>query len=85
MAKICDHARAGEFDEALRLNGPLDSLHRAMLIESNPIPVKWALARMGQIGETLRLPLVPLHRRYFEQLDEALRRAGVPLEELETV
>ena len=55
------------------------ALHRNLFVESNPIPVKWALARMGLIGGTLRLPLTELSAEYHAAVSEALFAAGIPV------
>ncbi len=60
MAKLCRLAIAGEAEEARALNKKLDILHSNLFVESNPIPVKWALHQMGRIGTGIRLPLTPL-------------------------
>jgi 4-hydroxy-tetrahydrodipicolinate synthase len=70
-------ALQGDADEARRLNQPLVPLHRVLFLESNPIPVKWALARMGLIADGLRLPLTPFARQYHSQVMEALHTAGI--------
>jgi 4-hydroxy-tetrahydrodipicolinate synthase len=74
---VIDAALAGRREEARRLDAALQPLHKAMFVESNPIPVKWALARMGLIADGLRLPLTPLARSYQGQVLEALQRAGI--------
>jgi dihydrodipicolinate synthase/N-acetylneuraminate lyase len=51
-------------------------LHTKLFVEANPIPVKWALAEMGLIGGTLRLPLTPLAASYHDIVRAALREAG---------
>ena len=51
-------------------------LHTKLFVEANPIPVKWALAEMGLIGGTLRLPLTPLAGSYHNIVRAALREAG---------
>ena len=70
-------ARAGAADQARTLNEPLKPLHRALFLESNPIPVKWALARMGLIGDGIRLPLTPLASTFHAQVLEAIQAAGI--------
>jgi 4-hydroxy-tetrahydrodipicolinate synthase len=60
MAQLVNAIDAGDFDEARRLHYRMLPLMRAALVESNPIPVKAALANMGRIQDALRLPLVPL-------------------------
>ncbi len=60
MSDMINAFRAGDMDRARELHYRLQPLHRAMFMETNPVPVKTALAMMGIIGEELRLPLVPL-------------------------
>lgn len=74
---VIDAALAGRKEEARRLDAELQHLHKAMFLESNPIPVKWALARMGMIADGIRLPLTPLARPFHGQIVEALQRAGI--------
>jgi len=52
-------------------------LHRNLFVEANPIPVKWAVARMGKMKNTLRLPLTPLSPSAYPVVEEAMRQAGV--------
>lgn len=73
MARLCQLALAGKKDEARALNASLMPLHEALFLESNPIPVKWALARQGRIGGHLRLPLTGLAPACHEPLEAALR------------
>jgi 4-hydroxy-tetrahydrodipicolinate synthase len=74
---VIDAALAGRRDEARRLDAGLQQLHKAMFVETNPIPVKWAAARLGLIGDGIRLPLVPLARQYHGQVLEGLQSAGI--------
>jgi len=67
----------GRLDEALRLHYRLQPLHRAMFLETNPIPVKTALAMMGRAGEEFRLPLVKIGGGNRERLEAALRAHGL--------
>jgi 4-hydroxy-tetrahydrodipicolinate synthase len=76
---VIDAALAKNVAEARRLDARLQSLHKAMFLESNPIPVKWALARMGKIPGGLRLPLTPLAPQYHATVEKALRDAGIEL------
>ncbi|HUJ00728.1 MAG TPA: 4-hydroxy-tetrahydrodipicolinate synthase [Usitatibacter sp.] len=69
-------ARAGDFARAIGINNRLLGLHRHLFVETNPIPVKWALHRMGRIAEGLRLPLTPLSPQHHETVAAALRAAG---------
>ncbi|MCS7176463.1 MAG: 4-hydroxy-tetrahydrodipicolinate synthase [Candidatus Kapabacteria bacterium] len=70
-------ALAGEWERARTLHYALFPLMRLNFIESNPIPVKAALAMMGLIEEVYRLPLTPLQPRHRELLERALREAGI--------
>ena len=60
-----------------QIDGSLADLHRELFIESNPIPVKWALERMGRIPGGIRLPLTPLSESARPAVEAALRRARV--------
>lgn len=72
VAELCALAMAGKEAEARALNDRLQPLNAAMFLQSNPIPVKWAMARQGRIGGHLRLPLTELAPAYHEQVTEAL-------------
>jgi 4-hydroxy-tetrahydrodipicolinate synthase len=74
---VIDAALAGRRDEARKLDTKLQQLHKAMFVETNPIPVKWAAARLGLIGDGIRLPLVPLSRQYHAQVLAGLESAGI--------
>jgi len=76
MHEMCEAARAGDAKRATQINNRLLPLHRHLFVEANPIPVKWALARMGRIAEGLRLPLTPLAAQFHETVADALREAG---------
>jgi 4-hydroxy-tetrahydrodipicolinate synthase len=76
MAQMCGAALSGDFAAARAANDRLLPLHRRLFIESNPAPVKWALAEMGRIANELRLPLVPLSHSSHEPVRAALREAG---------
>jgi len=76
MAQLCDAASKGDFAAARKIHFQLLPWMRAAFVESNPIPVKAALAMMGKIGNHLRLPLVPLAETHNETVRAALRSAG---------
>ena len=76
MHEMCVAARAGDSARAIQINNRLLALHRHLFVESNPIPVKWALGRMGRIAEGIRLPLTPLAAAHHETVAGALRAAG---------
>jgi len=77
MAELCSAAMAGDARRASQIHLNLLALHRQLFAEANPIPVKWALARMGRCGPTLRLPLVDMSESLRAPLEAAMREAGV--------
>jgi 4-hydroxy-tetrahydrodipicolinate synthase len=77
MHDMVETALAGDMIGARELDDRLAGLHTALFVESNPIPAKWALARLGLIGTGIRLPLVALADRHRETVIAAMRRAGV--------
>ncbi len=77
MHEMCAAALAGDRERAEMLNRPLEALHRDLFVESNPIPVKWALYEMGLIPPGIRLPLTPLAEQYHPVVRRALQEAGV--------
>ena len=77
MAAMCSAAIGGDADGALRLDAPLAALHDELFVESNPIPVKWALHRMDRIGTTIRLPLTVLSEPNRDRVESAMSQAGV--------
>jgi 4-hydroxy-tetrahydrodipicolinate synthase len=76
MHEMCVAARAGNAAQAITVNNRLLGLHKNLFLESNPIPVKWALGRMGRIAEGIRLPLTPFTAPHHETLAASLREAG---------
>ncbi len=77
MAELCQAAMAKDATRAVALHMQLLPLHKHLFCEPNPIPVKWALARMGRIGGTLRLPLTPLSPQAQTVVEGALHDAGI--------
>jgi 4-hydroxy-tetrahydrodipicolinate synthase len=77
MAELCKAAMAQDAKRAVELHMQLLPLHKQLFVEPNPIPVKWALARMGKVGGTLRLPLTPLSESAQAVVETALRESGV--------
>ncbi len=77
MKELCDLAMAGKAEEARALNERLMPLHNAMFVESNPIPVKWALHEMGLIDAGIRLPLTVLSESCHETVRQAMRQTGI--------
>lgn len=77
MHDMCTAARAGDGLRARELNARLLKLHRDLFCEANPIPVKWAVSRMGLIEDGIRLPLTPLSPQCHERVELAMRHAGI--------
>ena len=77
MHELCVAAIAGDRQRAMALQFQLLPLHKQLFVEANPIPVKWAMARMGLCGGALRLPLTPLSPAHHATVEGALRASGV--------
>jgi len=77
VAEMCRLALAGDFAGARKIHYRLMPLFKALFIETNPMPVKAALARMGIIRNVLRLPLVPLSPEKAPELDKVLADLGL--------
>ena len=77
MHELCVAAIAGDARRATEIHMRLLALHKQLFVEPNPIPVKWALARLGRCGGALRLPLVPLSDGAQPQVEQALRDGGL--------
>ncbi len=77
MSDLCQAAMAGEVVRARAIHMQLLALHRDLFIESNPIPVKWALAQLGKIKSGIRLPLTPLDEAHHATVRTALHAAGL--------
>ena len=71
MHTICSHILKADIEKAENINEKLRSLHQAMFIDSNPIPVKWLLNHLGLIKQGIRLPLVELDKKYHSVMIEA--------------
>lgn len=76
MAELCAATAAGD-PSARELDQALQPLHAAMFVESNPIPVKWAVSRLGLMGGRIRLPLTPLSEHHQRGVEAAMRAAGL--------
>ena len=77
MHELCMAAVAGDTKRAMALQLQLLPLHRHLFVEANPLPVKWAMARMGLCGPTLRLPMTPLEASNETVVEGALRQCGL--------
>jgi 4-hydroxy-tetrahydrodipicolinate synthase len=81
MHEACQAALSGDMAKARAIDDSLRPLHTELFVEANPIPAKWALARMGLIGNAIRLPLVELSTSHQDGVLRAMRTAGVTLED----
>ncbi len=77
MKAMCTAALAGDEYSAQAINSQLALLHKTLFLESNPIPVKWALAEMGLIPTGIRLPMTLLSEKYHQPVREALAAASL--------
>jgi 4-hydroxy-tetrahydrodipicolinate synthase len=85
MHQMCAAALVGDVKKARELNNRLLPLHQRLFLETNPAPVKWALAEMGLIEYGLRLPMAPLSEKFHQPVREALHEAGIALPGLRVV
>ena len=76
MHEMCHAALDDDVARAEDINRSLDDLHAALFVESNPIPVKWAVSRLGFVQPGIRLPLTWLSEEYHDRVEAAMRRAG---------
>jgi len=70
-------ALAGDVKKAMDIQFRLMPLHKHLFVEANPIPLKWAMSRLGLCGETMRLPLTPMSRQHVPTVEAALKSAGL--------
>jgi 4-hydroxy-tetrahydrodipicolinate synthase len=77
MAQLCKAALAGDVQTAMRIQLGLLPLHKHLFVEANPIPLKWAMARLNLCGPTLRLPMTPLDPAHHMTVESALRASGL--------
>lgn len=77
MWELCRAALDGDAERAGEVNQRLAKLSQCLFLETNPIPVKWALARMGLIHESYRLPLTPLSAQHRPAMLDALSSVGI--------
>jgi len=80
VARLCKLAREGDSAQAKALDDSLQPLNKALFVESNPIPVKWAVSEMGLMEPHIRLPLTPYSEQYHDDMRAAMRFAGVDVE-----
>jgi 4-hydroxy-tetrahydrodipicolinate synthase len=77
MHELCVAAMAGDVARAKEIQFKLLPVHKAMFVEANPIPVKWAVAEMGLMSHGLRLPLTQLAPAFHERVRAAMKQAGL--------
>ena len=78
VARLCDAALGGQWDEARRLHFELFALSQAIFLDTNPIPLKYMMTRLGLLpSPEVRLPLIPLNSGREKVLDDVLRKAGL--------
>ena len=77
MHELCVAAMAGEVRRAMEIQFKLMPLHKHLFVESNPIPLKWAMAKMQLCGATMRLPMTPLTQTNEAVVEDALRATGL--------
>lgn len=81
MSQMCQAAIEGDIALAKSLDQQLMPLHQNLFLESNPIPVKWALYAMAMIDKGIRLPLTPLSQEYHPAVRHAMQHAGITVQE----
>jgi 4-hydroxy-tetrahydrodipicolinate synthase len=77
MHELCVAAIAGDVKKAMDIQFKLMPVHKNLFVEANPIPVKWAMARMGLCGGALRLPMTELSKPQQPVVEAALRASGL--------
>ena len=77
MHELCVAAIAGDRQKAMEIQFKLMPLHKQLFVEANPIPVKWAMARMGLCQGAMRLPMTPLDKANEPVVEKALKAAGL--------
>lgn len=77
MSRMCEAAINGDAEQSLDIDKQLLRLHDAMFVESNPIPVKWAVSQLGLINDAIRLPLTQLSKANQVKVLQALKIASV--------
>jgi 4-hydroxy-tetrahydrodipicolinate synthase len=77
MHELCVAAIAGDARRAMEIQRKLMPVHKQLFVQANPIPLKWAMQRMGLCGPALRLPMTPLEPEYVAGVEGALQSAGL--------
>ena len=74
ISKICEYIKIEEYEDAYSLNDLYKHLYELLFVESNPIPVKWMMAQMGLIQNSIRLPLIDLDKTYHDEVLSELNK-----------
>ena len=74
ISKICEFIKIEEYEDAYSLNDLYKHLYELLFVESNPIPVKWMMAKMGLIQNSIRLPLIDLDKTYHDEVLSELNK-----------
>jgi len=77
MHELCVAAIAGDVKRAMAIQRQLMPVHKNLFVEANPIPLKWAMARLGLCNEAMRLPMTPMTRSLVPTVEGALRASGL--------
>ncbi|QHE85279.1 4-hydroxy-tetrahydrodipicolinate synthase [Hydrogenophaga sp. BPS33] len=77
MSELCAAAIAGDVKRAMAIQYQLMPVHKNLFVEANPIPLKWAMSRMGLCNEAMRLPMTPMTRSLVPAVEAALRASGL--------
>ena len=77
MHELCVAAIAGDARRAMEIQRTLMPVHKQLFVQANPIPLKWAMQRMGLCGGALRLPMTPLEPEFRPVVEDALRLSGL--------
>ena len=77
MHELCVAAIAGDVAKAMSIQMQLLPIHKHLFVEANPIPVKWAMSRLGLCGPTLRLPMTQMETSNVPVVEAALRASGL--------
>ena len=77
ISEICKLSLDGDSQGALDLDSKLEELNEMLFVESNPIPIKWLLNRIGRISDGIRLPLSPFSHKYHDDAEEILKKLNL--------
>jgi 4-hydroxy-tetrahydrodipicolinate synthase len=77
MHELCKAALSGDVARAMAIQFKLMPVHKNLFVEANPIPLKWAMARMGLCGPSMRLPLTAMSKSFEPTVEAALRDSGL--------